>query len=50
MLPLVKPVRVVTKLGRQPVASFATVETFDGKPFESHPTRVDRSERKHRGP
>jgi nitroreductase len=33
MLPIGKPVKMVTKLRRQPVESFATVDTFDGSPF-----------------
>ena len=33
MIPLGRPVKVVTKLARAPVESFATVETFDGPAF-----------------
>jgi nitroreductase len=33
MLPIGEPVKYLTRLTRQPVETFATVETFDGPPF-----------------
>jgi hypothetical protein len=33
VVPLGKPVRVVTKLRRRPVSEFVTRERFDGTPF-----------------
>jgi nitroreductase len=34
MIPLGRPTKVITKLSRAPVESFATTGTFDGPPFE----------------
>jgi nitroreductase len=42
MLPIGKPIRTVTKLRRQPVESFATVDTFDGSPFREPSGAGDR--------
>jgi nitroreductase len=39
MLPIGQPVKHVTKLSRQPVESFATVETFDGSPLRDPTSR-----------
>jgi len=47
MVPIGKPVKIVTKLRRQPVETFATVDTFDGSPFREPSGVADRSE--HRG-